>query len=683
MQPLGPTDLNTEELPRQRRVLSSETLVLLDVDAEHLDDCLEQVLEALSSTEMEDQHGEEIGSSLRRHGRGGPEAFENGVAIIHGRLRTQGPMIQVLVRFSTPMELDDRHEPCDFLWILLSEEVTHPHIDTAVEFLRLMAHPEVHARARSAESPRDLATIYELALEEELEHTHASPELERTGSLFGGIRRDLGRRLPHYVSDFTDGLSGKSFASVLFMFFAVLAPSVAFGGLLAVLTDGTIGVVETLVATAFAGVVYALFSGQPLTILGSTGPVAIFLGMLYAGTVALGLPFLPTFFWVGIWTSFFLFVLAATDASSWIRFFTRFTDDIFAALIAFIFIVEALTDISSVFFEDVAHDTALLSLILAVGTFLIATWLSNFRRSPYLRSRVREFLADFGPAIALAGMTGVALALHAVDLETLAVPESFGTTSGRAWIVDPTEAPRWVWIGAALPALVSAILMYLDQNITVRLVNSPDNKLKKGAAFHLDLAIIAGLVGILSVFGLPWTVAATVRSLNHVRSLSNVETVGADSGHPQEVVTSVVETRLTGLVVHLLVGGSLLFLGLLSQVPMSVLFGLFLFMGVASTKGNQLFERLRLWIMDPAHYPPTYYLRAVPTKTVHIYTAIQALALGVLWAVKSSPLGLLFPLFIALLVPVRLLMGRWFKAEHLALLDAEEAPEEEIYREAG
>jgi hypothetical protein len=45
--------------------------------------------------------------------------------------------------------------------------------------------------------------------------------------------------------------------------------------------------------------------------------------------------------------------------------------------------------------------------------------------------------------------------------------------------------------------------------------------------------------------------------------------------------------------------------------------------------------------------------------------------------VKSSGIGILFPIFIALLVPVRLLAGRIFEAEHLAALDAEEEPEEE------
>lgn len=53
------------------------------------------------------------------------------------------------------------------------------------------------------------------------------------------------------------------------------------------------------------------------------------------------------------------------------------------------------------------------------------------------------------------------------------------------------------------------MLVYLDQNITARLVNSPQNRLKKGEGYHLDLLVVALLVGICSLFGLPPLVAAT------------------------------------------------------------------------------------------------------------------------------------------------------------------------------
>ena len=172
----------------------------------------------------------------------------------------------------------------------------------------------------------------------------------------------------------------------------------------------------------------------------------------------------------------------------------------------------------------------------------------------------------------------------------------------------------------------------------------------------------------------PWVVGAVVRSLNHVRSLTDERPDGTR-------VT--LENRVTNLGIHALMGASLLFLPLLAHIPMAVLFGVFLFMGVGSLGGNQFVDRLRLWLMDPERYPTNHYLRAVPKRVVHGFTAIQALCFAMLWVVKSSVIGISFPFFVALLVPVRMLLGRAFTPEHVALLDGDELPADEEFREVG
>jgi mannitol/fructose-specific phosphotransferase system IIA component (Ntr-type) len=659
---------------------SEDSLVLLNVQAAHLADCFDALCVQLERRNLCDQSQiDRIQKVLSKRADGGPDVLENGVATVHQQLDFDAH-VQVLIRLTEPLSsLSADGKPIHFVWVLLSRAVTHSQTPVAAEFTALMDDPAFAEAALKAGTVEELENLYDSAVQAEVHFAHIPPGLERTGRLFGGISDDIKRRLPFYASDFKDGLNPKAIASVGFLYFACLAPAVAFGGLLAVLTNGELGAVEMIVATALCGVSYALVSGQPLTILGSTGPVIIFMGILYSLCTSLGLPYLPTLAWVGLWTSLFLIILAVTDACSWIRYFTRFTDDTFAALIALIFIAEALKDIIGVFTDhEVSYATALLSLVLALGTYQIATSLKQFRSSVYLRRWVREFLADFGPTIAILVMTGIAFWLHEVELEMLPAPDTVQTTSGRPWLVNPLEAPKWVWAASSLPAVLVTILLYLDQNITVRLVNNAEYKLQKGSGYHLDLAVVGVLVGICSILGLPWMVAATVRSLNHVRSLVTVE--GGTDGRPERV-TGTMENRVTALSVHMLIGLSLLALPLLQLVPMSVLFGLFLFMGVASMSGNQLFERMRLWIVDPAQFPPTYYLRAVPRGVVSKYTFIQTACLGVLWVVKTSVLGILFPLFIALLVPVRMVLDRMFKAEHLALLDAEEEPEEEGYRE--
>ena len=70
-------------------------------------------------------------------------------------------------------------------------------------------------------------------------------------------------------------------ASFIFIYFAVLAPVITFGGLLGDATEDRISVIEALIGGMLVGVAYGLFSGQPLSILGPTGPILVFETIVY------------------------------------------------------------------------------------------------------------------------------------------------------------------------------------------------------------------------------------------------------------------------------------------------------------------------------------------------------------------------------------------------------------------
>ena len=577
--------------------------------------------------------------------------------------------------------------PTRFVFLLLGPTgATEEHLDALGNVARLMSDEEFRYLALKARDANGLREAIEACFGGEAavaRHEAVGDGLKYTGKLFGGIVADVKRRAVHYVSDIKDGLSGKALGSTLFLFFACLAPAIIFGGLMHNKTGGDIGAVEMIVASALCGVVYAIFAGQPLIILGGTGPMLIFTGILHDYCVDHEIVFLHAYTWVGLWTALILLVLAATEASCLMRFFTRFTDEIFAALISVIFIYEAVDKLLDIFQraaagDSIGYDVALLSLLLALGTYYVAASLSNFRKSHLLVPVAREFLADFGPTLAILAMTVIAfLSRDTIPLDPLPAPDHFQTSSGRPWLVAFMDADAGLIALSFIPALLAAVLVFLDQNITARLVNSPENNLRKGESYHLDLGVVGILVGVCSIFGLPWLVAATVRSLNHLRSLATTEERVDSRGTAHTRILHVRENRVTGVTIHLLLGGTLLFLPLLVHIPLAVLFGLFLYMGVVSMRGNQLFERLSLWATDPALYPRTHFVRQVPRRAMHGFTLIQASCLGILWFVKVSAFGILFPLFIAVLVPVRFGLKRLFAAEHLEVLDAEEGPEEE------
>ena len=497
-------------------------------------------------------------------------------------------------------------------------------------------------------------------------------ELKPSGRIFGGLAADLKRKMPFYRTDFKDGLNSKVAGTTLFLYFAVLANAIAFGALTGVLTNGQIGIAEMLVVTALGGGIFALFSGQPLTIIGGTGPITIFTGILYAACIQMALPFLPVYAWVGIWAGLMLLICASTDASCLMRYFTRFTDEIFVVLISVIFIFEAIKNIHETFVSpEFPLPSAFLTVILSLGTFMLARGLKRTVDTPFLTRRFREFLSDFGPTIAIAAMTIVALSFSEVKLERPTVPDKLAPTMDRTWLVNLFDVPAWVIAATIIPGIMAGILLFLDQNITTRLVNSKDYRLRKGGGYHLDIAVVGLIVLVGSFFALPWIVAATVHSINHVKSLSETEIVELD-GRRQELVLGVNENRVSNLAIHLLMGASLFLLDAIRVIPMPVLFGLFLYMGVTSLVGNRFFERLTLWITDPKLYPDNHFTRFVSPRTLNTFTVIQLLCLVALWVLKSSRLGILFPLMIAGLVPFRMFLRRFFPGAEFDLLVAED-----------
>ena len=80
----------------------------------------------------------------------------------------------------------------------------------------------------------------------------------------------------------------------------------------------------------------------------------------------------------------------------------------------------------------------------------------------------------------------------------------------------------YIYLLAAFPALLLTVLLFMDQQITSVIVNRKEHKLKKGCGYHLDMLIVGLMVGLCSLLGLPWCVAATVLCLGHVDSLKVV-----------------------------------------------------------------------------------------------------------------------------------------------------------------
>nr|NVI75900.1 Na[+]-driven anion exchanger 1 [Cucujiformia] len=191
--------------------------------------------------------------------------------------------------------------------------------DPAIRIEPPAAIPSQDTRKRPPEYSAD-----ELDEEEEEQKLRDESGLSRTGVLFGGLMNDLRRKAPWYWSDFTDALSTQCIASWIFLYFACLSPIITFGGLLSQATGKNMAAMESLVSGFICGIGYGLFSGQPLTILGSTGPVLVFETIVFDFCGTMGWDYLSFRFWIGTWIAVILFFLVAIDASAFVCYITRF-----------------------------------------------------------------------------------------------------------------------------------------------------------------------------------------------------------------------------------------------------------------------------------------------------------------------------------------------------------------------
>ncbi|VDN51370.1 unnamed protein product [Dracunculus medinensis] len=549
-------------------------------------------------------------------------------------------------------------------------------------------------------------------------------DIVRSGRCFGGFIDDLKRKLPFFLSDFTDFFRGRlsqSLAVTLFLFFANVTSIITFGAVMERALHHQIAAIENILCGGISGILFGLFSGQPLNILSATGPTLVFETILYDFCVTNNWEFLPFRFWVGVWTSAILVILVATDMSALVGLITRFTEEAFATLISIVFIIqsfqklfeisrespitndpEAVFDSPCICFIDNATnikvgskksditlaecsdrhgeaiglqchfkpDVYMFSMLLTFGTFTLTYGLNIFRRTSFFSAIViRNSVSDFGVFIAIVVMTSLSHYIG-LDVPILNIPSNFRPTLNRQWLINPMQITGWSVVAVAiLPAIFYTILIVMDQQITAVIINRKDNKLRKSYGYHLDLFVIAALIVICSALGLPFYVAATVLSVMHVDSLRLQSDISAPGEKAQFL--GVKEQRLTAIIAHVLIGLSVLLTPLIKLVPLPVLIGVFLYMGVVSMLGLQFVQRISMLFMSTKYQPDYTWLRMVRMKRVHLFTFIQILSIVALFAVKYSKLiSMMFPLMLVFMVILRMfVLEKIFTKQELIALD--------------
>ena len=421
---------------------------------------------------------------------------------------------------------------------------------------------------------------------------------------FQGIKSDLSRRLPFYWSDFKDGIIGnksfsKTVSTTFFLYFSIILPAIAFGNLQNDNTKGDINVAKVLIGQVLGGLIFSMLAGQPLVVVMTTAPLVLFTKIILLVAEDFGYPFLPFFAMVGIWNSFFLIIYAVCNLSIFMKFSSRATEETFGNFISIALTVDAMKHLAASFnanynneacdavdgvmkvvenvnvsetgpllaalghnitkrsVAEVAvqceKDVPLLYLILMLGTVWLGLTLFDFVKTPFLSARKRELLSDYSLPVAVVVFSVIgSFGFWRVNQDAF----NFDGQYTMTLVAFDQLTVGAVFFAAALGFSLS-ILFFMDQNISAAMVNSPENHLKKGNAYHWDLVVVAVINVITAIFGLPFMHAVLPHSPLHVQCLADKET-RVTNGYATSVVTHVRETRLTNIFSNILIGNTVL-----------------------------------------------------------------------------------------------------------------------------
>jgi hypothetical protein len=165
--------------------------------------------------------------------------------------------------------------------------------------------------------------------------------------------QDFKRRLKCYPSDFKDAFVGpprtiqKTVATIWFLYFGILLPTIAFSSLNTVQTHGHMGDLrKAIIGQAIGGLGFALLGGQPLVIIMTTAPLCLYTKVIHQMCLDYGFSFPAMYAAVGLWNGLFLTIYSFFGFSHLMKWCTRSTEEVFALFIVVAFVTDAGKDMA-------------------------------------------------------------------------------------------------------------------------------------------------------------------------------------------------------------------------------------------------------------------------------------------------------------------------------------------------
>jgi MFS superfamily sulfate permease-like transporter len=466
-------------------------------------------------------------------------------------------------------------------------------------------------------------------------------------------------------------------------------------------TGGQFGVPETIAATGAMGLLYSIFAGQGLVIIGVTGPVVFYVNTIVSLSNAIDAPFMQMMLWACFWCGLMHVAVAASGATVLVKRVTSFSGECFGFFIATAYIYLGLKGIMQTFWrvtdddDDVDAKTdspaarrgaAFAKLALALLTYKLAISFHHARSWTIFQEYGRDVVAQFGMVAAIFTCTALSYTPvfddGYVEVARLEVSGNFGKNIPIPLMGGDMKV--WQVFFAIIPATMLLVLFFFDHNVSSLLSQQKRFQLEKPPSYHYDFAVLGTIFALCGFFGVPPGNGLIPQAPLHVRALATIENIDG-----KEVYRKVEEKRWSNFLQSALCLVTLLIMPIISMIPHAVLSGTFLYMGVSGLGDNGLFDRACGMLMEPALRPALWsggtekpdWAQQVTRYTLTqlaCVTVIFIISLNCFLGLNGPPISIAFPFFIAALVPIReKILPKFLSEEELEILDPFDPTEED------
>lgn len=462
--------------------------------------------------------------------------------------------------------------------------------------------------------------------------------------LGSGISNDFKRRIPYYWSDWRDGFSFKPVFVAVFLALGILPYVYIFGTSIQNYTGNFMNTFHVLVSCIFAGIFMSFFSPQPMVFLSPSAAFILFLKACKTLAKSAGFTLAQIYPLTSIFAAFFLILFSLTNISTAIKYVTSFSDEVFVAFVAFLFLLDSIQEIISP--KD--QFLQVCGAFTALAVFVITYAINRVKFNSLTYSWLRNLASDGAPVISSIGVT-IILAYLFPNVYRSLPHYSTEDLKGKIEFVKFSIFNAKLFFLSMMLGFCASVLILLEHNVTAKLVNGEEMNLRKPCAYHLDILILAIANLLLGLFNLPLVTASKIHTFHHIHAMS-VHTFEYDEeGNPSSLCINVSETRLTGLISHILLFIVLLFPKIMT-LPRAVFAGVLAFMGAITLINTQLVVHLLSLFWKPENLPPTHWIRNVKRWKIFLVNLLQIGSIVSIYMIEHSIIGFLYPVFIVLIV---------------------------------